>query len=152
MRANPEKFLYVYLQDIDTNPKFCFELHKGPLPEGRHAFSRTVFESLQKDQALENIKAVPDVGFWIITRLLLECSLSKKRFYALMVYPHAEGRSQYIDIDEEIYRRREGGDFYTFLPIRPFDTNPETMNTEENSLDPLLHMRAGRIVVNALLE
>lgn len=31
MKIEPEQFLYIYLQDMHTNRKLCFDLHKGAL-------------------------------------------------------------------------------------------------------------------------
>lgn len=152
MEKNPEKFLYIYLQDMTGNPKLCFKVCPGPLPKNRKSYARTLFESLEKEAALKNVIAIDDVGFYILTRLLLEIDLKKGRFWAMIVYPSKDEGKYYFDVDEEIYREGQGGDFYTFLPLKPFDTDLEKMNTDENSRDALLWMRTGRIVANALLD
>jgi hypothetical protein len=149
----PNKFLYVYLQEMNTNPKLCFDLHKGPLPPDRRRYAKTVLKSSNgakdKESALKNVEALDYIGFTILVSTLLERRIKQARHYAMIIYPDFSKENLEIHMDEEPYRSDRNGEFYTFLPLRPF---PLDLNTEENRLDPVLHMRAGRIVAHALLE
>jgi len=151
MKKGPVKFLYIYLQDINTNPKLCFELHNGPLPEGRKSYARTVFESLEKEAALAEVRAIEDIGFYILGRLLSVRRFERGEQWAMIAYSRNTGRECSFDVDEEIYQERKDGNLYTFLPIRPFDTTPGRIDTDENSMDAVLWMRTGIILANALL-
>lgn len=148
MRIEPEHFLYIYLQDMHSNPKLCFDLHKGPLPEERCAYAKTGFKSLEKNAALANLKCIENVGFFIVISILLQRCIDKGKHYAMIVYPNFTENDLSIHIDEELYRADRNGTFYTFIPLRPF---PADLNTDENRLDSVLHMRVGRIVAHALL-
>jgi len=151
MEKHPEKFLYIYLQDMNTNPKLCFELHRGPLPEGGRGYAKAVFPSLDKETVLENVRAVENIGFTVLITTLLESCLKQGRPMAMLVYLFKGKKEEAIYMDEEPYREHEGGELYTFLPLRPFETHPEKLSSKENMHDTLLQMRTGRIVANALL-
>ena len=62
---------------------------------------------------------------------------------------YADFEEPAIIIDEWPHKEYAGGECHTFLPLPPF---PEDLNLDAISLDPLLHMRMGRIILNALLD
>jgi hypothetical protein len=143
----PNKYLYIYLCDKDTNPKFNFNLHPGPRPDDRAAHAKTPFISLEKEYAINDLERVEDIGFWVSIHLLSENRIKKKRENGTILY--ADFDESAIIMDTQRIERYQGGEFLTFLPLRPF---PNDLSTEENIMDPLLHMRVGRIILNALLD
>ena len=151
MEKLPGKFLYIYLEDADTNPKIRFNLCYGLLlPDKRRAQEDILLSSMKtKEDVLSNYKALDYIGFMIILRVLSDFRIKKRKECAMLAYINPEGRANSIFLDEVLRGAGDFGAFHTFIPLLPFvpgaDDNP-------NIKDDVLHMRVGRIVVNALFD
>lgn len=141
------KYLYVFLEDALTNPHLQFDLHLKPRPDTRASYAKTAFESLEKQQALNAFERVQDAGFWCLSRLLNKRRILEGKLRGMIVSANFDEPS--IIIDEWIHKDYKGGEFHTFIPLPPF---PEDLDLDDISIDPLLNMRVGRIILNALLD
>jgi hypothetical protein len=147
MIKEPKKYLFIYLKDRETNPKFFFNIHAGPRPDDRAAHAKTPFISLEKKYALNDLERVEDIGFWVTIHLLAERRIKEKAENGTILY--ADYDEPAIIMDTQRMKKYQEGEFHTFIPLPPI---PQDLNTEQIRRDSLLQMKVGRIILSALLD
>lgn len=150
MTQEPAKFIYAYLEDMENNPKICFELHRFAPPKNSRSFVTKTLQNLDKDTTLLDLDAVDKIGFFTTLTVLHEHKMKRGRHDAAIVFPLESNDRFSIDIDSHEHASlKHKGEFYSFIPLKPFF--PEC-NMHDNIHDPILNMRVGRTVIHALLE
>lgn len=144
------KFLYAYLDDMETNPKIIFELHRSALPEDSRPFITKTLENLDKDTTFLNLDAIDKIGFFTVLTVLHERKIKRGRHDAAIVFALEDSGRFAIDVDSHAFASlKEKGEYYGFLPLKPFFPD---LKLDENVFDDVLSMRVGRLVVQALLD
>lgn len=148
--TKPVTFLYAYLEDMESNPKICFELHRSKIPQDSRPFVTKKLETLDKETTLLDLDAIDKIGFFTALTVLHERKMKRGRHDAAIVFPLSHNGKFSIDIDSHAHETlKYKGEFCDFIPLKPFF--PEC-NMHDNIHDPVLSMRVGRLIVQALMD
>ena len=150
MKQEPEKFLYVFLQDMEHNPKLIFEIHGRSFPRESRPYGTRALDNLIKEDVLADVDAVDKIGFFAKIVVLTQIRIDKGHHDAAILYVVANGNKFSIDLNIHENAPLKGkGIYYGFVPLKPF--YPEC-DLDDNVLDWTLNMRVGRTIVQALLD
>lgn len=140
----PKKMLYIHIRNMHVNPHLYFESEDYFFDGDRRVYAENIFETFNKDEALQNIQAIDYLGFNLLTTLLHQHRLRDRqgRQWALLAYTDHDRLS--IDMDEEPYRANHDRHCCAFLPLK-------SLFKEDTLYDDSMRMRVGRVIVQNLL-
>lgn len=150
MKLEPDKFLYVFLEDMEDTPKLVFEIHEKSFPKESMPYGTRDLDNLEKEDVLADVDAVDKIGFFAKIVVLTQNRINKGHHDAAVLYIAIDGNRFSIDLNIHENAPLKGrGAYYGFVPLKPF--YPEC-DMDDNVLDWTLNMRVGRTIIQALLD